>query len=111
MFLNIASVLSQSNIFEPFKVNYSKTNLASTELNKVVDDAKIIDVNTRTLRDWSKEKKRMSYLAALILSKKTNTDMPKDVKILKWKDHLRSAGIKGGKNRYAKHFFFLLHHR
>ncbi len=45
LFLNIACALSQSNIFEPFKVNYSKTSLASTELNKVVEDAKIIDVN------------------------------------------------------------------
>ncbi len=45
LFLFTATAFSQSNIFEPFKVNYTKTNLASSELNKIVDDAKIVDVN------------------------------------------------------------------
>ncbi|MEO8513650.1 MAG: M12 family metallo-peptidase [Ignavibacteria bacterium] len=45
LILNIAAVLAQSSVFEPFRVNNFKTNSASAELNKVVDDAKIVDVN------------------------------------------------------------------
>ncbi len=42
---NLTLVYSQSNIISPFKINYNKTSLDSTVLNKSVDDAKIVDVN------------------------------------------------------------------
>ncbi len=45
LLLNVLTVFTQSNSYEPFKINNIKTSLASSELTKSVDDAKIVDVN------------------------------------------------------------------
>lgn len=43
--INLPTVFAASTIFEPFKINYSKTSAASSELNQYVEDSKIIDIN------------------------------------------------------------------
>lgn len=45
LLFSLTVIYSQSNLIEPFKINNYKTSIASQELNKAVDDAKIIDVN------------------------------------------------------------------
>jgi hypothetical protein len=64
--------------------------------------AEAIGVNSRTLRDWAREKHRMSYIHLERLSKLSNITPPRNVKILQWSEHLKRAGKKGGLNQYAK---------
>lgn len=65
--------------------------------------ANILNISPRTLQNWSKEKKKMSYDSAVILSKKSSIDLPEKIKIMKWSDHLKNISIKGGKARYSKY--------
>ncbi len=60
----------------------------------------ILNVNTRTLRDWSKEVYKMPYSSAILLSQKTKISLPQDMKIIQWNDHLKEISHVGGTNRY-----------
>lgn len=64
---------------------------------KWIDLAKKLKLNTRTIRDWSRNKKRMPFYVAMSLSKKTGILIPADAKKLSWKDHTIKAGKIGGK--------------
>jgi len=61
-----------------------------------------LGLSTRTVRDWSKENNRISYVMARTLSDMAKVSLPKRIKILKWSDHLRMAGRIGGKIQYNK---------
>lgn len=65
--------------------------------------AEILKINCRTLHDWSKEKKKMSYDSAVFLSEKTGILLPRKIKIIKWSDHLKRISIKGGKAHYKRY--------
>lgn len=65
--------------------------------------AKKLEISCRALRDWSKEKKKMSYKSAVLLSKIANIVLPEDIEIMKWSDHLRKISVKGGTNHYIKY--------
>lgn len=65
--------------------------------------SKKLNISSRTLRDWSKEKKKMSHDSAVLLSKISNVILPKEIKIMKWKDHLKNISVKGGTNHYIKY--------
>lgn len=70
-----------------------------------IDFAKLIGVNCRTLRDWSKEKKKMPYDVALWLAKDNEVILPKKVKIMRWSDHLKAISKRGGiahHNKYGR---------
>ena len=56
LILNVLSVFSQPAVFEPFRVNNYKTSINSTELNKSVDDAKIVDVDLNAVNRILDEK-------------------------------------------------------
>lgn len=56
LILNVLSVFSQPTVFEPFRVNNYKTSMNSTELNKSVDDAKIVDVDLKAVNRILDEK-------------------------------------------------------
>jgi hypothetical protein len=45
MLFNAAVVLSQTGVYEPFSINEMKSNSAESELSKLVNGAKIVDVN------------------------------------------------------------------
>ena len=67
-----------------------------------VNIARKLEISTRTVRDWSKENNRMSYVMALKLSKIAKTPLPRKIRILKWKDHMRMIGKIGGDIQYDK---------
>lgn len=66
-----------------------------------IELSKRLEINPRTLADWSREKFNMSYEAALKLSQLTKLPIPKGYKIIKWTDHLKKIGKTGGDNRFA----------
>ncbi|MBN8585499.1 MAG: zinc-dependent metalloprotease [Ignavibacteria bacterium] len=45
LIFGLVPVCSQTNIYNPFSINYAKTSLAAGELSKSVDDAEIVDVD------------------------------------------------------------------
>ncbi|MEX2514673.1 MAG: LAGLIDADG family homing endonuclease [Candidatus Paceibacterota bacterium] len=65
--------------------------------------AEIIGVHDRTLRDWAREKHRISVTAAKKLAKVAKLKIANNVDVLIWKDHLKSAAKKGGQARYKKY--------
>lgn len=68
-----------------------------------IEFGKVLGLNARTIRYWSIEKKRMSHSSFLILSKIPGISIPDNIEILKWSDHARKAGIKGGVSHYEKY--------
>lgn len=66
------------------------------------DIAQLLRLHPRTVRDWAREKNRMPYSAAKRLARKTATTLPKNTKILTWREHLRRAGKAGGKAAVRK---------
>jgi len=62
--------------------------------------ANVIGVHDRTVRDWVNEKYRMPYLVAQTLSKKACIPLPKNVRIINWKQELMKASKKGGEIKY-----------
>lgn len=64
---------------------------------------KVLCLHDRTLRDWANEKNRISHNFLLILSKTSDIPIPQNIKILKWSEHAREAGIKGGVSHYKKY--------
>ena len=69
----------------------SRMNMTWTKLSK------ILGVNCRTLRDWSKEKKKMSYVSANLISERSGVLIPDDTSIMNWSDHLKRISQKGGR--------------
>ncbi|MCX6712382.1 MAG: hypothetical protein NT041_01670, partial [Candidatus Vogelbacteria bacterium] len=67
-----------------------------------VEMSRIIKVNPRTLRDWSKGKFKMSEGAVLVLSKKSKILIPKNLQIVSWDKHLQEISKKGGEANYLK---------
>lgn len=57
--------------------------------------AAIIDVHPRCLRDWAREKFRISEVAARKLSKISGVRVPKAAKQVGWRKHLRAASSAG----------------
>lgn len=75
-----------------------------TKLNKcIAETAELINVHPRSLRDWKREKFRMSSTAAKKLSNISGVNIPKPYQIIKWKKHLSRAGIKGFKKIKRKY--------
>ena len=70
-------------------------NITSKDLSKK------LEVNQRTLSDWSREKFTIPYSSANKLSKLTHTPIPDDYSIIDLKDHLKKIGQKGGRKRIA----------
>lgn len=64
------------------------------------ETANALGVHRRTLSDWINGKFNMSYDAAKILSSKTKLNFPKQVKIIRWDDHLGKIAKSGGIERY-----------
>ncbi|HEY9583518.1 MAG TPA: LAGLIDADG family homing endonuclease [Candidatus Paceibacterota bacterium] len=62
-----------------------------------------LNINSRSLRNWSKEEKRMAYDSAVKLSEISGVNLPKNIKILKWSDHLKNISVKGGNAHYYKY--------
>lgn len=56
LILHVLSAFSQPAVFEPFRVNNYKTSMASTELSKSVDDAKVVDVDLNVINRIIDEK-------------------------------------------------------
>lgn len=67
-----------------------------------VEVSKIVEVDQRTLRDWSKGKFKMSEKAVLQLSKMSGVSIPKGLKIFSWDEHLKKIARKGGETNYLK---------
>jgi len=65
--------------------------------------AVIVGVHDRTVRDWANEKSIMPYKTARILSIKACVQIPKDTKIINWKERLMTASKKGGEAKYKKY--------
>ena len=65
--------------------------------------ARIVNVHPRTVRDWGREKNRMSLAAARIITKKTGIQLPRGSKVNKWSNHLAAISSNGGKARYKKY--------
>jgi hypothetical protein len=65
--------------------------------------ANLVGVDSRTFKDWSNGKFRMSYHAAKILSAKSCIPIPKNTGVIKWNQHLISASKKGGEIKYKKY--------
>lgn len=74
-----------------------KLDITSLELSK------LLNISDRTLRSWISEKKKMSYVALLHLVGITGTPLPEKIEILRWSDHAKSAGQRGGATTYAEH--------
>lgn len=75
----------------------NRMNITWTKLSK------ILGVNCRTLRDWSKEKKKMSYVSANLISERSGVLMPDNTSIMKWSDHLKNISQKGGRAKFEKY--------
>ena len=65
--------------------------------------ADLVGVNARTFRDWKSGKYKMSYRAVKILSTKSCIPLPKNIKIIKRKEHLKNISKKGGDAVYKKY--------
>lgn len=65
--------------------------------------AKLLNFHSRTIRDWTREKHCMPYVTAQLLAQKAAIQLPQGTKVKVWKDHLRQAGIAGGKALVKKH--------
>ena len=84
-------------IFQNYKVQRDFILEAKLKLNLSWREiAKITSVNQRTLIDWSRKDLKMSYNAAIILSKKSNLKLPQNTKRQKWSEHLMRISKKGG---------------
>lgn len=83
------------------KIFLSKVSKALS-LN-LVQLACVAGVSSRTLKDWSNSKFRMSLLSAKILSTKSCVPIPKNIEVTKWKNHLMNISKKGGEINYKKH--------
>lgn len=64
--------------------------------------AKIVDINERTLKDWSRKNLRMSYQAAITISQKSKLKLPKNTWRINWQKYLESISKKGGKENFRK---------
>jgi intein/homing endonuclease len=73
------------------KIRYSAKEMAS-----------FLGVHPRTLRDWLKGVRSMSYLSAKALSSKTGIKIPANAKIIQWNEHLKKIAKLGGIASYAK---------
>jgi intein/homing endonuclease len=73
------------------KLGYNSKELAS-----------FLGIHPRTLRDWLKGIRSMSYISAKTLSLKTGIKIPANAKIIQWNEHLKKIATLGGKASYAK---------
>lgn len=73
------------------KLEYSSKELAS-----------FLGIHPRTLRDWLKGTRSMSYVSAKTLSLKTGIKIPANTKIIRWNEHLKKIATLGGKASCAK---------
>lgn len=67
------------------------------------DLAHVVGVHPRTVRQWVREKNRMSFVAANIITNKSGVQLPAGVRGKKWSDHLAAIGSSGGVARYKKY--------
>ncbi len=65
--------------------------------------SKLFGVSHKTIYLWAKEKRKISHNALLELSTRSGISVPKDIKVIKWIDHLSVAGKKGGTVRFKKY--------
>jgi hypothetical protein len=65
--------------------------------------AEKLEVSERTIRDWRREKFRMTCLGADKLYKLTQIPLPLSRKIIHWSEHARKAGSIGGKSKFKKY--------
>jgi len=73
------------------KLGYNSKELAS-----------FLGIHLRTLLDWVKGVRNMSYSSAKLLSSKTGIKIPTNVEIISWNEHLKKIATLGGKASYAK---------
>ena len=65
--------------------------------------AEQIDAHPRCVRDWAREKYNMAHRSALILARKSKINIPKEVQVKVWKEHLKKAGHIGGSSVVKKY--------
>lgn len=67
------------------------------------DLAKLLNLHSRTVRDWAREKYCMSHNAAKQLAQQADLRLPRGAKIKVWQEHLSRAGMAGGKALVKEH--------
>ena len=68
-----------------------------------IELAKKLNINPRTLSDWTREKITISQISAQIISKLANIKIPENHHIIDWRTHFQKAGKIGGKNKFLKY--------
>lgn len=64
---------------------------------------RLIDVHSRTVRDWYREKYNMSHKAALKISEKSGIPILSKTRIKKWEDHIQTIKYLGYKATIEKY--------
>lgn len=58
--------------------------------------SEMLGINQRTLRDWTKEKFRLTYDSLKLILKKSNLAYPESIKVVDLRDHLSKIARAGG---------------
>ena len=65
--------------------------------------AEKLKVSERTIRDWRREKFRITCIGADKLSKLAKVSLPSPRRIILWSEHARRAGLIGGPRKFKKY--------
>lgn len=100
-----------SDSFIKYRLKFNKTGIQKNyilEAQKILnitwsEFSKKLGISHRTLADWKKEKFKMSFEIAQLISKLANSPIPQNYTVIDCTENLRKAGRVGGVNKFIKY--------